>query len=131
MSKEVTVLKAALRERDDRIRLLEEELEAIRAGRDFVVQINADLIEELNQIRDLPARKTGRVKFFLPEGWGFIIPDDGSEDLFVHYRYIRGRGDRHKSLPEGARVTYETAMGDRGAYANDVVVVQDGGDHVG
>lgn len=129
MSRELAVLKAALRDKDDRIRLLEEELEAIRAGRDLVVRINADLIEELNQIRELPERKTGRVKFFLPEGWGFITPDDGGEELFVHYRYIRGRG--HRELPEGARVTYERADGERGPYANDVVVVQDAGSGAG
>lgn len=117
-------LKAVLKERDRYIRQLEDELEAVRKGRDMVVEINANLIDELNQLRAAPERRTGRVKFFLPEGWGFIVPDDGGPDIFVHYRYVRGHG--HRELPEGARVAYEPAAGDRGEYANDVVVLQDG-----
>ncbi len=117
-------LKAELKKKDLLIRQLEEELEAVRKGRDMVVAINADLIEELNGIRELPDRHTGRVKFFVPEGWGFIVPDDGGAEIFVHYRYVRGHGRRE--LLEGARVAYEVATGDRGTYANDVVLLQDG-----
>lgn len=120
----VAELQQELRERDDLIRQLEEELEAVRKGRDVVVAINANLLDELNQEHLPGKRHTGRVKFFLPEGWGFIVPDDGSPEIFVHYRYIRGRG--HRELPEGARVAYVKASGERGEYADDVVVVQNG-----
>jgi cold shock protein len=61
----------------------------------------------------------GTVKWFSEEkGYGFITPDDGSEDLFVHYSGIEGGGFR--SLDEGAKVTFETAQGRRGTQARGV-----------
>ena len=52
----------------------------------------------------------GTVKWFNEEkGYGFIHPDDGSEDLFVHYTGIVGEGFR--SLEEGEKVTYVAAQG--------------------
>jgi CspA family cold shock protein len=61
----------------------------------------------------------GTVKWFSEEkGYGFITPDDGSEDLFVHYSGIEGAGFR--SLDEGAKVTFETAQGRRGMQAQSV-----------
>ncbi len=61
----------------------------------------------------------GTVKWFNEEkGYGFIFPDDGGEDLFVHYTGIVGEGFR--SLEEGEKVTYEAAQGRKGMQAQDV-----------
>jgi CspA family cold shock protein len=62
---------------------------------------------------------TGTVKWFSDDkGFGFITPDEGSRDLFVHHSGINGDG--YRSLPEGARVTYEEESGDKGPKAVNV-----------
>ena len=61
----------------------------------------------------------GTVKWFNSEkGYGFIEPDDGSEDVFVHYTGIAGSGFR--SLEEGEKVAYEVAQGRKGPQAQNV-----------
>ena len=61
----------------------------------------------------------GTVKWFNDEkGYGFIRPDDGGEDLFVHHTGIAGEG--FKSLDEGDKVTYEAAQGRKGMQAQNV-----------
>jgi cold shock protein len=61
----------------------------------------------------------GTVKWFSDEkGFGFIEPDDGSEDVFVHHTGIAGNGFR--SLDEGTKVSYEVTQGKKGLQAQDV-----------
>ena len=65
---------------------------------------------------------TGTVKWFSDEkGYGFITPEDGSKDLFVHFSGISGDG--FKSLSEGARVEYEATEGQKGPQATNVRLV--------
>jgi CspA family cold shock protein len=62
---------------------------------------------------------TGVVKWFSDEkGFGFITPDEGSKDLFVHHSSIEADG--YRSLAEGARVEYESEAGDKGPKAVNV-----------
>ena len=59
---------------------------------------------------------TGTVKWFnADKGYGFIVPDEGGKDLFVHHSAIVGEG--YKSLAENAKVQYEPAQGAKGPGA--------------
>ena len=61
----------------------------------------------------------GTVKWFSNEkGYGFITPEDGSKDLFVHFSSISG--DCYRSLNDGAKVTYEAEDGPKGPVAVNV-----------
>ncbi|MCE2452320.1 MAG: cold-shock protein [Nitrospinae bacterium] len=63
---------------------------------------------------------TGTVKWFNDaKGYGFITPEDGGEDLFVHHTAIQAEG--FKSLSEDDKVTYEVAQGPKGLQAQNVV----------
>jgi CspA family cold shock protein len=65
---------------------------------------------------------TGVVKWFNDsKGYGFITPDEGTKDLFVHFSNIAGDG--FKSLTEGARVEFEPGEGQKGPEARNVVPV--------
>jgi CspA family cold shock protein len=63
---------------------------------------------------------TGTVKWFNNDkGFGFITPDEGGKDLFVHHSAIQGSGFR--SLADGARVSYEAEDGPKGPKAVNVI----------
>ena len=64
----------------------------------------------------------GTVKWFNGDkGFGFITPDDGAKDLFVHYSEIQGSGPR--SLEENQRVQFEVGQGAKGPQAVGVTAV--------
>ena len=65
---------------------------------------------------------TGTVKWFNDaKGYGFIAPEDGGKDLFVHHTNIAG--ECFKSLQEGAKVEFEAREGQKGPEATNVTVV--------
>ncbi len=71
---------------------------------------------------DVDTREDGIVKWFnVSKGFGFITRDNG-EDVFVHFRSIRGRG--HRSLQEGQRVKFGVVESTKGLQAEDVTVVR-------
>jgi CspA family cold shock protein len=63
---------------------------------------------------------TGTVKWFnADKGYGFITPDEGGNDLFVHHSAIVGDG--YKSLADNAKVQFEAEQGPKGPQATSVV----------
>ena len=67
-------------------------------------------------------RTTGTVKWFNDEkGFGFITPEDGQKDCFVHHSAIAGAG--YKSLAEGDRVEFQVVQGQKGPAAENVTKI--------
>ena len=65
---------------------------------------------------------TGTVKWFnADKGFGFIIPDGGGKDLFVHYSEVKSGG--RATLNEGQKVEYEIGQGKKGPCATKVVPI--------
>jgi len=66
----------------------------------------------------------GEVKWFNnAKGWGFLIPEGGGDDIFVHFSSIHGTG--YKTLVPGQVVTYEVAHRERGLHASNVVTLEE------
>lgn len=65
---------------------------------------------------------TGTVKRFNKiKGYGFIAPDNGGDEVFVHFSEIQLGG--YRELKEGQRVSYELQKGERGEFATQVVLI--------
>jgi CspA family cold shock protein len=70
-------------------------------------------------IEELEMRVTGKVKWFNDaKGFGFITPDNGQKDCFVHYSAIQGSG--FKTLAEGDAVEFDVVEGQKGPAAENV-----------
>jgi len=68
---------------------------------------------------------TGTVKWFNSrKGFGFITPDEGEKDVFVHYSAIKAQEGEFASLNENDKVEYEVTETDKGLEARDVVVTE-------
>jgi cold shock protein len=76
----------------------------------------------MSRQKEVSDMATGTVKWFNDQkGYGFITPDEGGKDVFVHHSSIAGDG--FKSLAEGAKVEFEVAEGQKGPEAKNVVTV--------
>jgi CspA family cold shock protein len=70
----------------------------------------------------MTTRIKGTVKWFSNEkGYGFITPENGSQDIFVHYSAIEGQG--YRTLDEGTQVEFEVVDGPKGKQASTVIRV--------
>lgn len=66
--------------------------------------------------------QTGTVKRFNKiKGYGFIAPDNGGDEVFVHFSQVQMAG--YKELKEGQRISYELEKGERGDFATNVVII--------
>lgn len=66
---------------------------------------------------------TGEVKWFNnAKGWGFIVPEGGGDDIFVHFSSINGTG--YKTLLAGQIVSFDLQKGERGLHAANVCVAE-------
>lgn len=117
------------------------QLDAVVLGVTFVIVLAATLISAMGSSASAPKRSAsgaaddvdddipenddreeGTVKWFnVSKGFGFITRSNG-DDVFVHFRNIRGRG--HRSLTEGQRVRFNVHQSDKGLQAEDVSILR-------
>ncbi|MEA3373182.1 MAG: cold-shock protein [Campylobacterota bacterium] len=68
--------------------------------------------------------QNGTVKWFNDEkGFGFIQPDNGGSDVFVHFRQVNSTGHDRVSLADGQKVTFEIGEGQKGPQAENVTAM--------
>ncbi len=66
----------------------------------------------------------GEVKWFNnAKGWGFIVPEEGGEDVFVHFSSVEGTG--YKTLTAGQQVNFSVKKGERGLHAMEVTAIEE------
>ena len=66
----------------------------------------------------------GKVKWFNnAKGFGFIVPEEGGEDIFAHYSTILMEG--YRSLKAGQEVTFEVQQGPKGLHVENIGIVED------
>ena len=83
---------------------------------------NTDSISTVSKKASDPNRETGSVKWFdSSKGYGFITRDMG-EDIFVHFRSIKGNG--YRSLREGQAVEFIVTQGSKGPQAEDIHIIK-------
>jgi len=71
------------------------------------------------------AKSTGTVKWFnARKGFGFITPDEGDKDVFVHHTAINTTNDEFANLNENDKVEFEVNQGEKGLEAKDVTVTE-------
>jgi CspA family cold shock protein len=89
----------------------------------FVRAWRSALLDDKHHFQERTAmRTTGKVKWFNDaKGFGFITPDNGTKDCFVHYSAIQGSG--FKTLAEGDAVEFEIVQGEKGPAAEGVTKV--------
>jgi cold shock protein len=67
---------------------------------------------------------TGEVKWFNnAKGWGFIVPEGGGDDIFVHFSSVQGTG--YKTLVAGQMVNFDLEKGERGLHASNVTALSE------
>jgi CspA family cold shock protein len=85
--------------------------------------VDSDIILIFHQQPRVKKMSKGTVKWFnADKGFGFITPEDGSKDLFVHHSEIQAGGE-YATLNDGQAVEYEVGQGQKGPCANKVVAV--------
>lgn len=78
----------------------------------------------MRQQSEAPATIRGEVRIFHdPKGYGFIAPEDGGKDIFVHYKSIQATAGKWRTLSRGDIVEFEVADSERGPVATNVRIV--------
>lgn len=91
----------------------------------FFVHVDHVKADETSAALKLPVL-TGTVRWFNDsKGYGFIVPDDGTDDIYVHHSKIDMEGEGLKTLKKGQHVRFVVTVGPRGKEASNVKVSSD------